>query len=199
MPDRPPVKDCYIHPALYVSESRVGKGLFTRSLLKKGDVITNWAPLWEQRMCRKDAFKHSRAGNHYIMQADDNSYFVSLQPDQADYINHSCEPNIGLNGLTEFVAMRDIEPGEEITFDYAISESDPWWTMRCECGRPSCRKLIRGTDWKDPVLQKKYSGYFSEHIKKKIRWRPARRWIDDGLVFFRRKLHNLLWRVRHEH
>lgn len=183
----------YTHPDLYADESSTGKGLFTRAHLKKGEVITNWAPMWECRMSRREAAKHARLGNHYIMQADDHTYFVSLEPDKTDYINHSCEPNIGLHGRTEFVAMRDIEPGEEITFDYAFSESRPLWGMSCGCGKPACRKLLRGTDWKNPVLQAKYGEYFSDHIKVKMRWNPLRRWMDDAACFLMRKTYGV-WR-----
>ena len=37
-------------------------------------------------------------------------------------VNHSCDPNCGLVGAVILVAMRDIEPGEEITFDYAMCD-----------------------------------------------------------------------------
>jgi hypothetical protein len=36
------------------------------------------------------------------------------------FINHSCEPNVGLSGNTALVAMRDIGPGEELTTDFAL-------------------------------------------------------------------------------
>jgi SET domain-containing protein len=40
---------------------------------------------------------------------------------RARYINHSCRPNakpVGRKGRLVFIALRRIEPGEEITFDY---------------------------------------------------------------------------------
>jgi len=186
----------YTHLSLYVSACGTGKGLFTKAPLRKGEVIATWWPMWETRMKRKEAFKHARAGNHYIMQADDDTYFVSLEPDTTDYINHSCDPNIGLSGPAEFVAMRDIAAGEEITFDYAISESDPCWILRCDCGRPGCRRVIRGTDWKKPELQQKYGPYFSDYIKKKMHWHPARRAWVDAEDFLRQKAQKLVWRIR---
>jgi len=48
---------------------------------------------------------------------------VGPDPAEAgDLVNHSCDPNCGLVGAVLVVAMRDIEPGEEITFDYAMSD-----------------------------------------------------------------------------
>lgn len=59
------------------------------------------------------------------------------------YINHSCEPNAymkTLYGHVLFFALRDIEPGEEITCDYQTTlHSDK---KRCYCGAASCRGTI---------------------------------------------------------
>src|SRR6185503_217262 len=59
------------------------------------------------------------------------------------YINHSCEPNAFMQilyGHVLFIALRDIEPGEEITIDYESTlHSDK---KRCICQAPSCRGTI---------------------------------------------------------
>jgi len=59
------------------------------------------------------------------------------------YINHSCEPNafmkVTYNHIL-FIALRDINPGEEITIDYGSTlHSD---SKRCRCGALSCRGTI---------------------------------------------------------
>lgn len=59
------------------------------------------------------------------------------------YINHSCEPNAYmkiLHGHILFMALRDIEPGEEITIDYQSTLHSN--KKRCICGAPSCRGTI---------------------------------------------------------
>lgn len=43
-----------------------------------------------------------------------------------------------------FVATRDIEPGEEVTFDYATNEYDTAAQDPCRCGAPDCRGRIHG-------------------------------------------------------
>ena len=63
--------------------------------------------------------------------------------------------------------MRDIEPGEEITFDYAMTEVS-MKRMPCRCGSIGCRREISGNDWMDPVLQERYRGYFSTYIQRRI-------------------------------
>lgn len=86
-----------------------------------------------------------------------------------DYINHSCDPNAGIKGQIYLVAMRDIQAGEEITFDYAMTIAESIkFKMKCNCGSRYCRGLITETDWSLPELQKKYQGYFSHYIQQKI-------------------------------
>jgi SET domain-containing protein len=41
------------------------------------------------------------------------------------FLNHSCEPNVGVQGQIVFVAMRDIAAGEELTLDYATINHEP--------------------------------------------------------------------------
>ena len=83
------------------------------------------------------------------------------------YINHSCEPNVGFAGNIVLVAMRDIQPGEELTTDYALFD-DYDGSMPCQCGTALCRGVITGYDWQHPDLQRKYRGYFSWYLQRRI-------------------------------
>lgn len=83
------------------------------------------------------------------------------------HLNHSCEPNLGLQGQIVFVAMREIAKDEELTIDYAMTDDEPY-EMSCECGAPGCRQVITGYDWKKPSLQRKYDGYFSWFIQRRL-------------------------------
>ena len=59
------------------------------------------------------------------------------------YINHSCEPNAFMQILYRhilFIALRDIQPGEEITIDYETTLHSN--KKRCTCRAPSCRGTI---------------------------------------------------------
>ena len=59
----------------------------------------------------------------------------------AMFINHSCHPNCEteeIRGRVWITAIRNIKPGEEITYDYCLYEGgdDP---CTCYCGAPACR------------------------------------------------------------
>jgi uncharacterized protein len=65
--------------------------------------------------------------------------------------------------------MTDIEVGEELTFDYAMTDSSEYDEFKCFCGKENCRGKITGKDWQDPILQSKYNDYFSSFIAKLIK------------------------------
>lgn len=83
------------------------------------------------------------------------------------HLNHSCEPNLGLQGQVVFVALRDIRADEELTADYAMTDDEPY-EMDCRCGAQNCRGTITGFDWRKPEIQQKYDGYFSWFIQRRI-------------------------------
>jgi uncharacterized protein len=108
------------------------------------------------------------------IQIDEDLYLVpSATPEPGDFVNHSCEPNCGIRGSILVVAMRDIAVGEEITFDYAMCDSSPYDEFVCECGEPTCRRLITGADWMRPDLQVKYAGWFSSYLATRIAALPV--------------------------
>jgi hypothetical protein len=83
------------------------------------------------------------------------------------FSNHSCDPNIGVQGQIVFVALRRIAIGEELTHDWATTDDDDY-SMTCRCGAAACRGVIAGKDWQRPDLQRKYRGMFSWYLQRKI-------------------------------
>jgi hypothetical protein len=105
----------------------------------------------------------------YSLQVEENQYLVSLSDcEPPDYVNHSCDPNAGLSGQITLVAMRDIQPGEEITYDYAMSDGSPYDEFNCSCGSPHCRGHVSGEDWRRTDLWLRYAGYFSPYLQRRI-------------------------------
>jgi hypothetical protein len=63
--------------------------------------------------------------------------------------------------------MRDIAPGEEILWDYEMTEDHPYWRLRCRCGTKSCRKIIGAYRNMPEATRKKYKGYISWWLTRK--------------------------------
>ena len=117
-------------------------------------------------------FNDDRQGRS--IQVDEDLYLVSDEtPEPGDMLNHSCEPSCGLVGATLLVAMRDIAPGEELTFDYATCDSSDYDEFECLCGEPTCRGIVTGLDWTKRELQDKYAGWFSPYLQRRIAALPA--------------------------
>ena len=83
----------------------------------------------------------------------------------ARLINHSCDPNCGIKDYIKVVAMRTIQKGEEITWDYEMTEKNPYWRMRCRCGTLLCRKMIGNYTNMPASIRKKYGDYISEWLR----------------------------------
>ena len=90
------------------------------------------------------------------------------------FSNHSCDPNLGVRGQIVFVARRDVAPGEELTHDWAMTDDDDG-RLDCRCGAPACRGVVTGRDWRLPELQRRYAGYFSDYLARKIAAEPGAR------------------------
>ena len=102
------------------------------------------------------------------LQIELDSFLLGPEERQlGDAVNHSCDPNCGMGNATQLVAIRDISAGEEITFDYAMSDASDYDEFSCICATSLCRGNITSLDWKLPELQQRYNGYFSPYIVRK--------------------------------
>jgi hypothetical protein len=120
-------------------------------------------------MSRVDFSQYEADRRSRSLQVDTNVIFLgppSREP--GDSINHSCEPNCGMRNATAIVAMRDIAIGEELTFDYAMSDASDYNEFNCNCGTSLCRGRIRADDWRLDTLRHRYKGFFSPYIQRKI-------------------------------
>lgn len=60
----------------------------------------------------------------------------------AGFINHSCEPNcepVEIKGRVYILAIRDIEPDEELAYDYNLYDGNLDDPASCRCGASGCR------------------------------------------------------------
>ncbi len=163
----------WINPNLKVATAgKKGKGVYASKRIKKDELL---AIFGGYIMSLKEESKLPQEIGDLAHQIHEN--FVigicsksQIQP--VDFFNHSCDANAGFNGQIFLVAMRDIQAGEEVFFDYAMvlhkSKGVASYRMKCLCGSINCRGVITDLDWKNKALQKKYKGYFQYYIEKKI-------------------------------
>ncbi len=84
----------------------------------------------------------------------------------ARYINHSCDPNCGIRGTSTLVTMKPIKRGEELTWDYDMTE-DSDWRLACKCGTAICRGIIGAYEHVPQRTRERYGTYVSEWLREK--------------------------------
>ncbi len=143
-----------------------GCGIVARQPIAKGEVLV----MWGGRILTSSELDYSIPDfSKRVLQVDEDLFlFNPLLNDPADCFNHSCDPSAGMNGPTSLIAMQDIPADEEVTFDYAMCDGSAYDEFDCNCEMPHCRHHVTGADWKIPELQKRYAGYFSPYLQRRI-------------------------------
>ncbi|MFZ2202621.1 MAG: SET domain-containing protein-lysine N-methyltransferase [Microgenomates group bacterium] len=158
----------WISPKAKLGSSGIGgRGIFAKSVINEGEKIV----IWKGNYTNSEGAHEAEKLGKLIMRWDDDLYSVEDRgEDQGYFINHSCDPNLWLNDAHTLVARREIQPGEELTADYALWEADEDYVSKwgCGCGSSFCRKKVTGKDWRLNELQERYRGHFSPLINKRI-------------------------------
>lgn len=99
---------------------------------------------------------------------------ITLQPEFLQYINHSCDPNVFFNTATmQLVALKELQPEEEMTFFYPSTEWKMTQSFNCYCGSPHCIGKIKGAAYLSKEAQEKY--HLTYFIQQQLAKRPARK------------------------
>ncbi len=143
-----------------------GRGLFATARFAVGEVVK----VLGGEVMDEEAFRAWAAGRErFDALAIGEGLNLVLPPgDPAGLGNHSCDANTVMADEVTIVARRDIAAGEELTVDYALMTVHEDWEMPCRCGEPVCRGVVRGTDWRLPEVQTRYTGQFSPFINRRI-------------------------------
>lgn len=122
-----------------------GQGLFPARPVRKGEkvfILDGPYITWHEAV-------HLGYQNH-VIPVSPSLYHIGPE----NFVNHSCRPNLGFTSDRVTVALVDILPETEFTWDYSTLTVDNW-SMQCACGEPNCRKLI-GNYIDLPTQQRKY-------------------------------------------
>jgi SET domain-containing protein len=139
LPRRPTGRESGEAAALRIGEAGAkGKGVYAERRIEPGELV------WDYAGVEKWIKEIPQRLWPYCFQVDHDRYVVPKKGSAGWFLNHSCEPNCVIMGRTKIVALRRIEPGEEITFDYSTNVGWEGFSMDCECGKKGCRKTVRG-------------------------------------------------------
>jgi uncharacterized protein len=125
---------------LFAEDSGIhGLGVFTRKAVPKGALVIRCLGIERHK---DEVYEGLRA-----LQIGPETYLAEdpANPRLDDFINHSCDPNVGfVDGTPTLFALRDIGPGDELFWDYRTSINEADWEVPCTCGAPNCRGKIQG-------------------------------------------------------
>ena len=140
------------HVRLAAGRSSIhGWGAFTRLCHYPGDFIIEYVGeviSLEMANQREKDYSKSVVGIGTYMFASSNKSVIDATAagNMAHLINHSCDPNcfsrvVLCDGKYRVVisALRKIQPGEELTYDYRFSGDE---TLICHCGSDKCRGTV---------------------------------------------------------
>ncbi len=133
-----------------------GEGIFATKAFIIGDIVM--IGVIEKRL----------NGNHsHASQIGKNTY--ALHAGMITKVNHSCSPNCGISvnetGAHDYVTIKNISIGEEITFDYAMRNySIDYFPENCICGSIECRGKITGWRGLSNEKKKMYKGFVAPYL-----------------------------------
>jgi len=131
-----------------------GKGVFATRRIPKGTRLIEYKGeriSWEEADRRYD--DDIQPHHTFLFAVDDKTVIDGGRyGNDARWINHSCDPNceaVDEDGRIFIETIRDIEPGEELTYDYSYILDEPHTAAvkaryPCRCGSPKCRGTILG-------------------------------------------------------
>jgi len=139
--------------AIEVRSSAIdGRGVFARAPIPAGTRVTEYTGEVISEAEGDRRYDDRRMDRHHTFLfalSDGRCIDGGVGGNEARFINHSCDPNceaVEEDGHIFIEALRDIAPGEELTYDYAYEWEDGDDVRasfyRCGCGTPACRSTI---------------------------------------------------------
>jgi hypothetical protein len=159
-----------------------GRGAFATRRIKKGERVIEYTGeriSWKEADRRYDDSSMTRHHTFLFTLTRRTCVDAGVGGNDARFINHSCAPNceaVIVNGRIYIDAIREIRPGEELSYDYAYerdadTDEDEEQLYMCRCGAPNCRGTILAPD-ENPARHAHHSA--SRHAAKRRHKRAQR-------------------------
>jgi len=128
-----------------------GKGVFALQPIAQGQRIIEYTGEvigWPEAL-RRHPHDPADPNHTFYFSLDDGTHVIDAKVggNAARWINHACDPNCKAEegqGRVFIHALRDLQPGEELFYDYGLV-IDERYTPKlkkeyaCRCGSPNCR------------------------------------------------------------
>lgn len=151
-----------------------GKAVFARKKFRKGEIILP---------CIYDSVKDRKRAKPESVQIGRDKFIETEELQPADFINHACEPNAKLDlRKMAFIALKEIEKGEEITYHYMTTDYDlvrDNLAFDCRCGSKGCLGKIEGFKFLSQEQKLRLKPLLSPFLigkleaPSRVRWRNA--------------------------
>jgi SET domain-containing protein len=145
-------------------------GVFTLESIRKGTRVLKYTGERMPHEAADELYKHRPYT--YLFGFGDGSHVIDGYG-TAMYVNHCCDPNCETEedeeGRVWIDAMRDIDPGEELTYDYFLYDGEG--DAPCTCGAQKCRGTMYS---KKEIRKRRRAASAKKTSRKKSRSRPAR-------------------------
>jgi SET domain-containing protein len=120
-----------------------GQGLFSNTHFDKNQVLFKFEG---KSLTLEEALKYKHCDR--FLQIGENNY-LDLGNHFSVFCNHECLPNTFVKVVVNaafLISAREINKGDEITFDYSLTSTDTpdMWSMKCACSPFNCRNIISG-------------------------------------------------------
>jgi SET domain-containing protein len=112
-----------------------GQGLFALRRFEAGEIVLRWN--LTHTIPTDQVLSLAAEERPYTHPLNQLTTIIIQRPER--FVNHSCDNNTVVREFCD-VAIRPIEPGEEITSDYSSDGSEA--TLACTCGAQNCRGVI---------------------------------------------------------
>jgi SET domain-containing protein len=127
-----------------------GTGGYARGMIPAGARVIEYVG---EKITKAESLVQCEAGNAYIFTLDDEWDLDGNRPwNPARFLNHCCAPNceaeIHEDNRVWIVSTRDIQPGEELTFNYSYGLED-YRDHPCRCGTTACVGFIVAEEFFD--------------------------------------------------
>lgn len=155
-----------LHPNIQLMEDGTiaGRGLVATAPIQAGEVVSRLEPN-QPKTSLEDFYKLTSAEQAALLEHGYQCSATHIVNESGieKYMNHCCDPNTWWADDDTMLARRDIQAGEEITYDYATTEVDIPFEMDCACGAAICRGRVTNQDHQDPVWQARFGQHLPQH------------------------------------